>query len=420
MIVVQTSLKKPIMLRSVYLIFAVSFFTVLAAAETQSGTVVSGGQPIPGAAVIVDCGADRITTVTDAAGRFAIGGLPAAPCRYSIAMFGFEPAQRDAAASANDLTFDLKLQTHATLAATPPPATPPPAAPQPPVQTAQYPPANSAASSSQTPNVPAPAETQSGPGRGGFARRPGAGRGGFPNGGRGGAQNTQNAQNAQGGGRGGQGGFQNLSLVQNGDTAQDSADVAPGAGPNEDASASNEAFLVNGTVSQGVQPQAGDFAGIGGPGGFGPGGPGGGPGGNPFGQNGPSLDNSLPSLGGGPAFGAGPGGPGGGGGGGGGGGAEAVEVADGAVAVAAVRSESQLAVRQPDQSRARRQFQGSVYYTVGNSVLNARPYSFTSPTTSDRRGSAQGRIRRESLRLLRRRPACRFRISSAATRHSGS
>jgi hypothetical protein len=29
----------------------------------------------------------------------------------------------------------------------------------------------------------------------------------------------------------------------------------------------------------------------------------------------------------------------------------------------------------------RNQFQGNAYYTIGNSVLNARPYSFTSPTT---------------------------------------
>src|SRR6202042_81128 len=29
----------------------------------------------------------------------------------------------------------------------------------------------------------------------------------------------------------------------------------------------------------------------------------------------------------------------------------------------------------------RQQFQGNAYYTIGNSVLNARPYSFTSPTS---------------------------------------
>ena len=45
------------------------------------------------------------------------------------------------------------------------------------------------------------------------------------------------------------------------------------------------------------------------------------------------------------------------------------------------RPESQFPVRQQNQSRTPQQFQGNAYYTIGNSVLNARPYSFTSPTT---------------------------------------
>ena len=91
----------------------------LAAAEVQSGSVVSGGQVIPGATVIADCGSDRISTVTDNAGHFEIGGLPSTPCRFSIGMFGFEPAQREATPSGTPLAFDLKLQAHATPAVEP-------------------------------------------------------------------------------------------------------------------------------------------------------------------------------------------------------------------------------------------------------------------------------------------------------------
>ncbi len=61
----------------------------VAAAETQSGMVRSGGQAIPGATVTAICGTDRITTVTDDAGSFEMGGLPATACRFSVGIFGF-------------------------------------------------------------------------------------------------------------------------------------------------------------------------------------------------------------------------------------------------------------------------------------------------------------------------------------------
>ena len=38
------------------------------------------------------------------------------PCKFFVSMFGFEPLQRDVTASASALTFDLTLQTRATLA----------------------------------------------------------------------------------------------------------------------------------------------------------------------------------------------------------------------------------------------------------------------------------------------------------------
>ena len=55
---------------------ALLLFAGVAAADVQTGIVRSGGQPIPGATVTAECGTDKITTVTDDAGRFEIGGLP--------------------------------------------------------------------------------------------------------------------------------------------------------------------------------------------------------------------------------------------------------------------------------------------------------------------------------------------------------
>src|ERR1700689_337947 len=98
-----------------------SFFVIagLASAETQGGVVRSGGQALPGAAVTAICGTDKITTVTDDAGQFELGGLPSAPCKFTITRVGVDPAQRDLTASAASAAFDLSLQTHATLAVEP-------------------------------------------------------------------------------------------------------------------------------------------------------------------------------------------------------------------------------------------------------------------------------------------------------------
>src|SRR5580692_5649530 len=271
-------------------------FAGLALGETQSGTVTSGGQPIPGATVVATCGddgKDKITTVTDDAGRFELGGLPSTPCRFSVAMFGFDAPPREVTASASPLTFDLSLQHRASLPAEPnaPPAAAPdraggggrqgfrrrqPGSPE----SSNTPPGNT------SPGTTPQAANGNGPGRGGFG---GSGRAGF---GRGGAAGAQGGQAANGQ----QQGFQNLSLLQNGENQIDS-EVAPGTGPADDA---------------GANLGLGGPAAFGGPGGFG------GPGnaGNPFaGQNGATTQEA-----GAPGFGGPGGGPGGGGAPGGGGG----------------------------------------------------------------------------------------------------
>src|SRR5579883_2112977 len=101
------------MRRSSCLVFIV---VAMAAADVQTGVVRSGGHAIPGATVTAVCGSDRISTVTDAAGRFEIGGLPAkGSCRFAVAMFGFEPVAQESKISPSPLNFDLKLQARATL-----------------------------------------------------------------------------------------------------------------------------------------------------------------------------------------------------------------------------------------------------------------------------------------------------------------
>jgi len=330
----------------------------IAFAETQSGSVRSGGQPIPGAAVTAICGTDKITTVTDDAGQFELGGLPSTPCKYTISMFGFEPAQRDLTASATSATFDLSLQTHATLAVEP-------GAPA--IQAA-------APTTTEQAQTPTPAQTPTTPGGRRGPGRGGLGRGGNPNAqgaAQGAGQNAAATPNGRGGGRG----FQNLSLIQNGDSSLDSGEIAPSLnGLAEDTSGANEAFTVSGSLSQGVQAQAGDNVGLGGPGGFNLNGGGfGNQGGNPFGAQNTNGD------GGNQTFNAGGGGGRGGGGRGGGGGGFGGRGGRGGRGGPQANRNTQFGNR---INRGRgQQFSGNVSYTIGNSVLNARPYTFTAPTT---------------------------------------
>ena len=350
-------------------------------AETQSGIVRSGNQSIPGATVTADCGDNRIATVTDDAGRFEIGGLPATPCRFNIGIFGFEPTRQTATASATALVFDLKLQQRATIAS--------------------------------EPGVP---ESVRGPGRGGFAGPGGAGRGGFPQGqfpqgarggfpgGRGGAAPQMSgvppagtapqgarAVASAGQGRGGRPGFQNLDLVQNAD-ALETPDAVPSGASDDAVSGASEAFLVNGSLSQGVQPQSGDAFGLGGPGPFGFGGPGGpgGADGNPFGTQAGAGDNPTPAAAGGfggfGGAGVGRGGPPGGGGGRGGfGGGGRGPGGRGGPPNRNVQFGNRI-------NRGRgRQFQGNIFYAFGNSALNARPYSFAQGTPAPKAAYASNR-----------------------------
>jgi trimeric autotransporter adhesin len=344
-------------------------FAVAAAAEIQSGIVRSGGQPIPGASVTAECGSDRITTVTDQDGRFQIGGLPATPCGFSIAIFGFEPARREAAPSSKPLSFDLQLQAHATLSSQSAPAQ---------SATAQNPPPPSPAS----PSVSAP---QPGPGRGGSGW---PGRYGQGSPGRGApdrrGQAVARAQGANGQGANNQTpqGFQSLSLQQD-SAAPVESDVSSAGNAGADAGGTaveaNDALQINGSISQDVAPRMGDGLGMGGSvgfgGAFGPGGVAGFGDGSPAlpgGPGGPGGDSAPVAAGrGGGGFG-GPGGPGGGFGGGGFGGGRGGRRERGGQALANGRTQFGNRV-----NRGRgQQFRLTALYSFGNSALNARPYSF--------------------------------------------
>jgi hypothetical protein len=353
------------------IVWAQMLLVAVATAEVQTGVVRSGGRPVPGAAVTAECGSEKISTVTDGDGRFEMGGLPATPCKFSAAMFGFELVQRDVTASASLVTFELLLQKRASVPVLPS------AAPK--VAEALKPTA-----------APATAGAPAGPGRGGFPGGPGVGRevtgqGGTAGVGRGGPGGRGGTAPGAPGGRGP--GFQNLSLVQNTDALAPDADIPQAALASAEANGgANEALSITGSISQAVQAQQGDglgmggpegfgfgFGGQGGPGGFGgPGGPGGiGPDGQPLGDGGPGGGRGGPGGPGGGGFGGrgdgGGGGRGGGGDFGGRGGGRAPQTANG---------RGQFGNR---INRGRgQQWRLSANYSLGNSALNARPYSFAS------------------------------------------
>ena len=248
----------------------------LAFGATESGVVRSGGQPIPGATVTAICGTDKIDTVTDDAGRFTMGGLPESACSFTVSMFGFEPSQRQLTASDAPLNFDLKLQTRATLAQAP-------VAPSASASFPQYPrnklPRHRRPKRRAGAWAPAAADLMAAQGAGASAALPDE------------AVRITPPQMAGAATRG----SRILVLCRMAKAAADSGDIAGDTPP--DASGSNEAFLVNGSLSQGVQAQAGDNFGLGGPAAFGPGGPGGPAGGaNPFGDG----ADGAPSLAAGP------------------------------------------------------------------------------------------------------------------------
>jgi hypothetical protein len=306
----------------------------MAVACGQSGTVKSDGQPIPGATVRATQGDRVLITSTEANGTFTLDKMTPGAWTVDVNMFGFEASRREVQIGASPTKIDFTLDLRQA--------------------------------------------------RGGFGGR-GGGRGGFA-----GTPNPSAPNNA------------NLAAANPADPATDvqaaqqtlggaatspaqGIAAAPGAAseasvisqgvtqgvPQVDASGANESFLVNGSLSGGLQTQAADFAQFG-PGGLNAGGiqagaqgpqtlPGqGGPGGAP-GAAGPGFPGGGfggAGFGGGGGFGGGPGfgGRGGGGRGPGGPGDRAAFIGN-------------------RRNAARRQIQGSFFYSLRNSALDAAPFS---------------------------------------------
>ncbi|MDP8988794.1 MAG: TonB-dependent receptor [Acidobacteriota bacterium] len=290
----------------------VMFLGSLSAALAQTGVVKSEGQPLPGVTVRATQGERVLSTLTDANGEFKLANLTPGTWTIDVALFGFAPQRREVQVTANPTKIDFTLQI-----------------------------GNFAG------------------GRGGF------GPGRFGAGGRGGGAapggfnpgaNPANAPNAAPG-----------TTVQADaaqgtlpDAAAPPADVA--ALQQANAGGANESFLVNGSLSTGLQTQASDFTPGQGPNGLGSGVASAAVGGAP-GQGGAAAAGPGGFQGGGGGGGFGGGGFGGPGGGGGFGGGRGPGPAGRGGFIGNRRNAGQNQIR------------GSIFYTVDNSVTDASPFS---------------------------------------------
>ncbi len=300
----------------------VVFLGSISAALAQTGVVKSEGQPVPGATVRATQGDRVLSTLTDASGEFKLANLTPGMWTIDVAMFGFAPQRRDVQVAASPTKIDFILQI-----------------------------GNFAA------------------GRGGF----GAGR--FGTGGRGG---------------GAPGGFANRGAnpANTPNAAPDptvQAEAVPATLPDANpppadvaalqqanAGGANESFLVNGSLSTGLQTQASDFTPGQGPNGFGSGvasaAQAGAPGQGAATAAGPGGFQGGPAGGGsGGGFGGGGGGFGGRGGGGGG-----FAGGRGGRRPGAAGRGGFIGNR---RNAGQNQIHGSIFYTVDNSVTDAAPFS---------------------------------------------
>jgi len=324
-----------------FLIIAAIAAGTLAAAD-ERGSVTSAGLPIPGAIVTATLGEVKLVTSTDDSGSYVFEDLGPGAWTIEIQAFGFDRSSRILnVPAAGTLAWDLKLRQRQ---AAPLQAVAPRAAAPKPVEL-----------------KPAPAQAA--------AAKPAPPQGARPN-----------APN---------GSFQRLGVNQTAQAdalaalaAQPAPDMQNGADLSQNA---NESFLVNGSLSRGLQMprQEGDmmaFGGFGGPGG--PGMPGAAPDGNPPGfDSGQGPTGGPPGMGGGPG-GRGMGGPGGFGGRGGFGGPGGRPGARGPGGPQRPDWQNRQGTTAFGNriGRGRETFRGSMFFSLDNSALDARPYSLTGQT----------------------------------------
>ncbi|HYM09246.1 MAG TPA: TonB-dependent receptor [Bryobacterales bacterium] len=313
-----------------FLILATLLLASPVMAAQLTGAVSSGGQPIPGAAITATQGDKKLLTVTDEAGRYSLDNLTPGAWSVEVEMFGFVNSRREVTIAEQPATADWLLQLAPRVALTKPQTAGPAAHAAP--AAGLRPPSNGASA--------APARTANGARAGASSGAP------------------ARAQN----------GFQTLAINQNVENQ-----VLDTLSPSQPAPAAptgdtNEAFLVTGSLSQGLSAvtqedmfgqRRAEFAQQRGANGqFGePGNPFGGPGGGPGGPGGPGGfgGGGRGFGGGGGRFGRGPRGPDGPGG---------------------------RAANFGNRNNRRGAIRGAAFFTLRNSALDARPYSLTGQTVA--------------------------------------
>ncbi len=306
----------------------VVFLCSLSVALAQTGVVKSEGQPLPGATVRATQGERILSTLTDANGEFKLANLTPGTWTIDVAMFGFAPQRREVQIAASPTKIDFTLQI-----------------------------GNFAAG-------------RGGFGSGRFGAAGGAGRGGAAPGGFNRGANPANAPTAAPDAAAGATVQADAAQGTLPDAATPPVDVA--ALQQANAGGANESFLVNGSLSTGLQTQASDFTPGQGPNGFGSGVTSAAQAGAP-GQGGAAAGGPGGFQGGGGGGGFGGGGFGGRGGGGGGGfaggrGGRGPGPAGRGGFIGNRRNAGQNQIR------------GSIFYTVDNSVTDASPFSLNGQT----------------------------------------
>ena len=334
-------------------------------ASEHHGNVKSGGLPVPGASVTATQGDKKVLTTTDENGSYSFPELADGVWTISIDMLGFDKVSREVgvAADAPSPIWDLKMQSLEAMTA-PPPAPPAPVATAPATTaTAEKPaetkPATPVAAS--TPAAPAATTTAASNAKGNSknSKNSKSSNTSTPAGNNGRPSLTQalGGSTVQRPGGSQQGGFQRIGVNQSSDLAAADTGMNNDIAMNSDiAQGANDAFTINGSVSQGLTMpgQGGDW----GPGRGGDMG-GMGPGGMMPGMNGMPGDPTQMAAGGdAAAAGGGRGGRGGGGRGGPGG-----------------RGGVGSFGNNRRDPRSRYNFSASGILT--NSALNARDYSIT-------------------------------------------
>ncbi len=351
-------------------------------ASEHHGRVTANGVPVPGATVTATQGDKKLTTTTDENGTYAFPELADGVWTIQVEMLGFTRLTQDVGVAVDSpspswelkvLTLDALKKELAPAPTASASATPAPAPSAAPATTAEAkPPA------AQTPKPSAPAPQPSGRNNNAAA-----------NGGRGGNNGRPSLRQALA--NNGGDGFQRLDVNQTGDGQSMAGDMGNN-GANADMGQSSDAFVVNGSVSSGLEmPMQNDWMGFGGRGGdgMGFGGPGSfGMGGAPGGDGQPQMD--MGGRGG--RGGGGPGGPGGGGpgmmGGGGFGGRGGPGGFGGRGGFGGPGGRGgrgpgrgNAAAFGNARRNARMRYNGNLMFTLDNSALDAQQFSLTGQAT---------------------------------------